>query len=261
MGGPVVSTPHGWGFVRLVIPQRMSVYRKRMNHFRAAAANQSGMVRVQRKLNHGIPRSKRYRGGRNLQLPFMPPEDWHEPQGGMDGYRVVVQEPGKGYRHVVTEEEVRQRLSLLPVSFTAPLEVVQLSKVTRKKQSFPCYGMQWGSAIYLYPIEEGLVEYFARPPHPSQWNEARMFGGRWVQDGPTGWRLEWTEETIKDFYLNNILIHELGHLLDDRNNGYVDRERYAEWFAIRYGYQPTQRQRSARQQRTPANVVRRHHSK
>lgn len=219
------------------------------------------MAPVHRKLNHGVPRSKRYRGGRNIQLPFLPPEDWYEPRGNLDGnYRFVIQAPGKGYRHVVTEDEVRQRLSVLPVSFTAPLEVVQLSKVTRKKQSFPCYGMQWGSAIYLYPIEEGLVEYFTRPPHPSQWNEARMYGGQWVEDGPNSWRLVWTEEAIKDFYLNNILIHELGHLLDNRNNSYVDRERYAEWFAIRYGYQPTQHERSERQQRSPRNVVRRHHS-
>lgn len=239
----------------------MSVHRKRMNHLRPASSYQAGMAPVHRKLNHGVPRSKRYRGGRNIQLPFLPPEDWYEPQGSRDGnYRFVIQAPGKGYRHVVTEDEVRQRLSLLPVSFTAPLEVVQLSRVTRKKQSFPCYGMQWGSTIYLYPIEEDLVEYFTRPPRPSQWNEARMYGGRWEQDGPNHWRLIWTEDAIKDFYLNNILIHELGHLLDDRNSSYVDRERYAEWFAIRYGYQPTQQQRFERQQRSPRNVVRRHHS-
>ena len=160
---------------------------------------------------------------------------------------------------MVTEAEIRQRLSVLPASFTAPLEVMQLSRVTRKKQSFPCYGMQWGAAIYLYPIEESLVEYFSRAPHPSQWNEARMYGGRWEADGPTGWKLVWTEAAIKDFYLNNILIHELGHLLDLRNNSYVDRERYAEWFAIRYGYQPTQGERRERLQ--PQPVVRRHHAK
>ena len=223
----------------------MSVQRKRMNSIRAASAYQAGVMPLQnKKVNHGVPRSKRYRGGRNLQLPFLPPEDWHEPTGAEAGYRFVIQSPGKGYRHVVTPEEIRQRLQLLPASFTAPLEVVQLSRVTRKKQSFPCYGMQWGAAIYLYPIEEGLVEYFSRPPHPSQWNEARMYGGKWVEDGPTGWRLVWTEDTIKDFYLNNILIHEL---------------RYAEWFAIRYGYRPTQGVRNEQHQRSPAKVVRRHH--
>ena len=68
------------------------------------------------------------------------------------------------------------------------------------------------------------------------------------------WRLEWTEEAVRDFYLNNILIHELGHLVDVRNTGYVDRERYAEWFAVEYGYKPSR----------PANVAkkvtRRHHA-
>ena len=63
-----------------------------------------------------------------------------------------------------------------------------------------------------------------------------MFGGRWIQDGGSHWRLVWSERAIKDFYLNNILIHELGHLLDDRNSGYVDRERFAEWFALEHGY-------------------------
>ncbi len=82
-----------------------------------------------------------------------------------------------------------------------------------------------------------------------------MYGGLWEQDPPCGWQLEWTEETIRDFYLNNILIHELGHLVDDRNTGYMDRERYAEWFALQYGY------RRSRALRAPRKVVRRHHKR
>jgi hypothetical protein len=42
-----------------------------------------------------------------------------------------------------------------------PLAIVQLSRMTRKKRIFPCYGMQWGTALYLYPIEETLVEVYA----------------------------------------------------------------------------------------------------
>jgi hypothetical protein len=64
----------------------------------------------------------------------------------------------------------------------------------------------------------------------------------------------WTEEAIKDFYLNNILIHELGHLVDDRNVRAADRERYAEWFAVRHGYLSTPGRRPAGQK-----VIRRHH--
>jgi hypothetical protein len=85
-------------------------------------------------------------------------------------------------------------------------------------------------------------------------NEARMYGGCWEQDGPSNWRLVWTEESVRDFYLNNILIHELGHLVDSRNTRYTDRERYAEWFAVEYGYR-----QSHRLGRPPRDVRRRHH--
>lgn len=206
-------------------------------------------------------RPGRRRGGRaqlghqNLREPFTPPEDWHEPTG-QGGYRIVKQAPGEGYRHVLTPAQIRARLEVLPPAFLRELEVVQLSRMTRKKQSFPCYGMQWGSTLYIYPVESTLVEHFCRPPHPAVVNEARMFGGRWDQPSSDVWTLTWTEEAIQDFYLNNILIHELGHLLDDRNSSYVDRERFAEWFAIEFGYRLTGG--PARRRSRP--VRRRHHT-
>ena len=198
----------------------------------------------------------RHRAGEvNDQGPFVPPEDWHGTEHFLDtpDFGVVEQPAGSGYRHVVTEAEIRERLEQLPAELLHPLEVVQLSRMTRKKKMYPCYGMQWGSALYLYPIEQSLIEYFSRPPKPNQRIEAKMFGGVWSQQGRL-WELRWTEQSIRDFYLNNVLIHELGHLLDDRNRSYVDRERYAEWFAIHHGYRPTREKDHTRP------VRRRHHS-
>jgi hypothetical protein len=208
--------------------------------------------------SHGVPLSKRARGrSANLRLPFAPPEDWYEPRSTGDGYRVIVQEPGPGYRHVLTPADVRERLAVLPPDFLRSLEVLQFSRMTRKKQSFPCYGMQWGTSLYLYPIEESLIEHYDRPPKPSQRIEAQMYGGRWEPVRGGSWRLVWTEQSIRDFYLNNILMHELGHLLDDRNTSYIDRERFAEWFAVHYGYLPTRAQRRA----APKSIRRRHAAK
>lgn len=107
--------------------------------------------------------------------------------------------------------------------------------MTKKRSLFPCYGMQWGPSVYLYPIEESLVETYVRPPRPEQVIEAKMFGGRWVQEGGV-WRLYWTPETIRDYYLNNVLIHEIGHVNDQRNTNFDARERFANWFAIEFGY-------------------------
>jgi hypothetical protein len=193
-------------------------------------------------------------GQPNIRQPFAPPEDWYEPADS-GGYRIVVQPPGPGYRHVVTPQEVRDRLAMLPSHFLDQLEVVQLSRMTRKKQCFPCYGLQWGNSLYLYPLEETLVEHFHRPPRPNLVNEARMYGGRWDEPAPGVWRLRWSEEAARDFYLNNILIHELGHLVDDRNTSYADRERFADWFAVEYGY----RSSGGGLRRRPRQTVRRRH--
>jgi len=191
-------------------------------------------------------RQRLYRG--NASLPYNAPESWHHPAsqeelatsqrtGAM--CRLVVQNPGPGYFHPVTTAEVRARIRLLPDQYTRDLEVVQLSTMTRKRRAFPCYGMQWGHAVYLYPIEESLVETYSRPPKPAQRIEAKMFGARWRESVAEEWTLHWTAEALKDFYLNNVLIHEIGHLNDTRNTSYRDRERFANWFAIEHGYRAT----------------------
>lgn len=168
---------------------------------------------------------------------FYAQEVWHEPTDS-DVIQLIAEEPGAGFIHPVTLDEVRDRVEDLPARFRAPLEVIQLSRMTRKRALFPCYGMQWGPSVYLYPIEESLVETYVRPPKPEQIIEAKMFGGVWTQDGNL-WRLSWTERSLKDFYLNNVLIHEIGHVNDTRNTNFDARERYANWFAIEYGYRPS----------------------
>jgi hypothetical protein len=170
----------------------------------------------------------------SLSEGFGAPELWHE-SVGRDQVKYRTEPAGEGYVHPVTVEEVAERIEQLPKRFLKNLEVVQFSRMTRKRALFPCYGMQWGTAVYLYPIEESLTEIYNGAPRPEQLIEARMFGGKWEQEG-RHWRLLWTEDAIRDFYLNNVLIHEIGHTVDDRNTRFVDRERYANWFAVEYGY-------------------------
>lgn len=182
---------------------------------------------------------QRGRDGGQQSNPFYAHDEWHEP-GNSDSVQLLLQSPGAGYVHSITLSDIRQRIDLLPARFTEKLNVIQLSRMTRKRSLFPCYGMQWGPNVYLYPIEETLVETYVRPPRPQQIIETRMFGGLWRQEGDV-WRLIWTEDAIRDFYLNNVLIHEIGHVNDERNTGYEARERYANWFAIEYGFRSSRK--------------------
>ena len=178
----------------------------------------------------------------NSTLPFNAPETWHEAAGNGDKIQFIVEPPGEGYVHPLSIEEVRERIAELPRKFSRQLETVKFSRMTKKRALFPCYGMQWGSAVYLYPIETSYQEVYTRPPTPQQQIDAKMYGGEWQKDG-RWWILKWTPETIRDFYLNSVLIHEIGHVHDDRNTRFQDRERYADWFAIEYGYRASRRLR------------------
>jgi hypothetical protein len=170
----------------------------------------------------------------DVKSNFSAPEDWHEPQD-RPHTKYIVQAAGKGYIHPVTMQEIKDRLRALPQHFSDAVEVIQLSSMTRKRRLFPLYGMQWGPNVYLYPIEASLVETYLSPPRPEQIVEAKMFGAKWSQHG-SEWKLTWTPESIRDFYLNNVLIHEVGHVLDTRNTNTRKREQYAIWFATEYGY-------------------------
>jgi hypothetical protein len=188
------------------------------------------------------PAAYRQRGSRDARhATFSAPETWHDPSHGA-GLKIVVQPPGSGYWHPLTPELIRDRLRQLPREFADAVEVVQLSGMTRKRMLFPCYGMQWGANVYLYPMEASLIETYVRPPTPQQLMEAKMFGGVWSQHG-NEWRLTWTEQGVRDFYLNNVLIHEVGHVVDTRNTNTQDRERFAIWFATEYGYRASRGRR------------------
>src|SRR3954469_17824991 len=83
----------------------------------------NGLARATRAQNLA-PRNKRSRTEEpHLHLPFTPPEDWHEPKEHGRGYKIVVQPPGAGYRHVLTPDEVHARLAQMPPSMTSALEL------------------------------------------------------------------------------------------------------------------------------------------
>ena len=124
---------------------------------------------------------------RPAKIPFDAPERWHEPRVRTQP-RIIVEEPGPGYFHPVTPEEVRQRLRQLPEKYQGHVDVVQFSRMTRKRELFPLYGLQWGTAVYLYPIETSLVEEFVQRPKPHQEIETRVYGGEWSRRGKI-WRL------------------------------------------------------------------------
>jgi hypothetical protein len=163
--------------------------------------------------------------------------EWYEPNEDANGtVRVVEKEPGKNYFHAVSEKEVGARLQSLSATFLKGLQVVELSTMARKRQNSNIIGTQWGSTIYLFPVHESCVDEIIQPPPPQYVQEIQKYGARLREREGGKCNIHWTREQLRDYYLNNVFMHELGHIHDDRNKSYVDRERYANWFADHYGY-------------------------
>ena len=166
---------------------------------------------------------------------FSAPETWHEPQG-LDDIRYELQSAGEGYLHPVAPDEVQDRIRMLPERLTESIEVVRFSSMTRTSQPVSAVWNAVGCEHLPVPHRSFTGRILRTTAESSaQLIESRMFGGEWKQvDGI--WTLTWTRETIRDFYLNNVLIHEIGHVNDLRNTNSAARERYANWFATEYGY-------------------------
>lgn len=212
----------------------------RARHHQYQRALHGDMHRTRTRTVHPTVAHRQRGSTSHRSATFSAPETWHEPRGqdeprGLAQIRYVRESAGEGYIHPVTIDEVRQRISQLPQQFVQPIDVIQFSSMTRKRSLFPLYGMQWGPNVYLYPIEASLQETYHRPPTPQQLIEAKMYGGVWTQERRF-WTLSWTAESIRAFYLHNVLVHEIGHVNDQRNTNSAARERYANWFATEYGY-------------------------
>ena len=70
------------------------------------------------------------------------------------------------------------------------------------------------------------------------WGRATTFYGHYWQSCvflhayPFGW---WDLDSLRQFYLRNVLMHEIGHHVDTINVTKKDRERFAEQFASTHG--------------------------
>lgn len=175
-----------------------------------------------------------------------------------------VEGPSIGYVHPITVEEVIERLCEFPRhirnQLDAQLDHVSLLAGTRKQFLKPSYGMQWGSTVYLFPTESTGIERYESEVSSAYRKNAKLYGAQWSwNEEENGWICYWSPEAIRLFYLQNVLVHEIGHVLDTRNSSERDRERFANDFARKYGRPPSHCPQ--RKPRGGEHKHRRHHRK
>jgi hypothetical protein len=102
--------------------------------------------------------------------------------------------------------EVKAQLASCPVEFVKGLRAIFiLSGTTKQLKSWgratTFYGHYWSSCVFLHAYPFGRSELIS----------------------------------LRRFYLRDVLMHEIGHHLDTRNQTRKDKERFADQFAARHG--------------------------
>ena len=148
--------------------------------------------------------------------------------------RFHIESPGAGHFHVLSKEEILLRLERLPKYVQCNLNMIVLPRMTRKRKLMDIYGLQWDRTIYLYPMNDDLRHDMGRYISPLYRIEALKYGGS-IIEGADENVIQWTPESIHHYYLENILIHEIGHTFDIKNMRAADREAFAEDFVCKFG--------------------------
>lgn len=159
---------------------------------------------------------------------------------GKDQLPLYATAPPPEFALPVSVDDIAAVLEKLPRSLLAGLEGVYLLGGSQRHvvggRSWGCY---YRRTVFLFAAPRAWLSWrTAEYPGPELlhasplWPRIRREGSSWLTDVD--------ERDLRDFYLYDVLLHEVGHHVDFRRNGYRWRsrrkvERFAEWFAASYG--------------------------
>jgi hypothetical protein len=153
--------------------------------------------------------------------------------------------PSKDFYFPVSETEVLERINQLPLEHRENITHIWLKKVDKEDYQnhdslqgmFIC-----GSGVNLivlsaFPKDLRMIFGTKKPLKKelklySNWCEDLQF-----DEKKNFWFLQWREETIQDYYLNFLLLHEIGHFVESvyqsfwSESGERKRENFADNFA------------------------------
>lgn len=141
----------------------------------------------------------------------------------------------------ITVEDVEKKLDSLPSQFLEGLKGVMLLGGSNKQlktaySNLSCYGAYSDRVIFLAPFpRKQLTISSVNLPAPHLKKDYEKAGAIYFFKNDN-WYRYFSLSALKTFYLNDVLVHELGHHVDRHSQNDRDAEKYAEWFAREYGY-------------------------
>ena len=141
----------------------------------------------------------------------------------------------------VSLKDLKSEYDKIPLTFRVGLKGIFLLGGTAKIESTSKtkfrYGTYWNNCIFIHPYPQKLlVKNHIKSPRPHTLNDYIRVGAE-VKILNKGVSIEFTEQSLREFYLRDVFVHEMGHHVDrffKKNE--AKSEGFAEWFATEYGF-------------------------
>ncbi|MDH3703395.1 MAG: hypothetical protein OEU46_19005 [Alphaproteobacteria bacterium] len=159
------------------------------------------------------------------------------------GITVIVLPTNPNFINPLNEENILKTLSTVPKNYTAGLAGILVLGGSKKQEktfnSLFSYGRYRQDTIIIHPFPKRYLEQrFKTLPKPNVMNEYERAGAKVTRRGKH-WYVRFDEDSLEQFYLRDVLLHELGHHVDSENfrsKPLKKAERFADWFASEHGF-------------------------
>ena len=132
----------------------------------------------------------------------------------------IIDNPSRDFYFPITVDEIKSTLEKLPKDHTDHLTHIWLQKIKKTdyvngdtfQGSFIC-----GSKVYLIVLHPFPTDNKMRLGKSKPLKKTLNYYKNYTTDlkeDKDGWYLQWTEELIKKYFLESLLLHEIGHSID-----------------------------------------------
>lgn len=178
-------------------------------------------------------------------------DEYWDQISGNEELTIIKQPTHAAFLIPIDEASIRETLETVPAEFTVDLSAVIVLGGSKKQEkvfkSVFAYGRYFSNTIVIHPFPKKHMDRKCKSlPKPSVLNDYKRAGATITPEGKR-WCIRFDEKSLRQFYLRDVLLHELGHHVDAENfrsKSARKAEGFAEWFASEHGYRLPLRQRN-----------------